>query len=114
MFVERILHNLVVNARDAMPRGGTITVSTSDAPMGPDGRAMVALEVRDTGCGMDEVLRARIFEPCFTTKENGNGSGFGLPTIRRLLDDVGGTIEVESEPGSGTVFRLGLPRADAV
>jgi signal transduction histidine kinase len=114
--VEQILMNLVVNARDAMPEGGTVLVRTRcvvrerDASEGPSEH--VALEVEDTGVGIDDAVSARIFEPFFTTKEPGRGTGLGLSTVYGIVQQSGGEIEVSSRPGEGTHFAIYLPRAD--
>jgi two-component system cell cycle sensor histidine kinase/response regulator CckA len=105
--LEQVLLNLVVNARDAMPAGGRLLVETAHLP-GPDGgRAL--LRVRDSGVGIPPEVRARIWEPFFTTKEAGKGTGLGLATVAGIVRRSGGTIEVESEPGSGTSFGILLP-----
>jgi PAS domain S-box-containing protein len=101
--IEQVLMNLVVNARDAMPEGGTITVETWS-----DERS-VLLAVADTGYGMTDDVRARIFEPFFTTKPPGNGTGLGLSTVYAIVEQSGGRIEVESKPGKGSTFRIHLP-----
>jgi len=106
--LAQVLMNLGVNARDAMPQGGTITIETAPAP-DPE---WVVLRVRDTGTGMDAATRDRIFEPFFTTKEHGRGTGLGLATVYGTIKQSGGRIEVESEPGAGTTFSVYL-RADA-
>jgi signal transduction histidine kinase/CheY-like chemotaxis protein len=104
--LEQVLLNLVINARDAMPGGGTLSIETSPALP-----AHVRLAVSDTGCGMDAATRQRIFEPFFTTKALNKGTGLGLATSYGIVTEAGGTIGVESEPGQGTVFEILLPRA---
>jgi len=114
--LERLLVNLVVNARDAMPDGGTITLRVGEAsPSGELGasRDHLLLEVIDTGIGMDATTRARIFEPFFTTKLRGQGTGLGLSIVYQIVSDFGGAIEVESELARGTTFRIHLPRVAA-
>jgi len=106
---EQVLVNLVVNARDAMPNGGTITIRTTELLVGE--RRVAQLEVKDTGIGMNEATRARIFEPFFTTKELGHGTGLGLATVAGIVAQSGGDITVESALGRGTTFRLQLPAA---
>lgn len=120
--IEQIIMNLAVNARDAMPAGGRLSVRTRDIPSAECGRWLppgtppqpfVLLEVSDTGCGMDRELLSRIWEPFFTTKEPGRGTGLGLPMVFGLVQQSGGVITVESEPGEGTTFRLFFPRTTA-
>jgi len=121
--VEQVLMNLVMNARDAMPAGGRITIETSNAivPEPPPGEGdsnlpageYVTVSVRDTGMGMDEPTLAQIFEPFFTTKEKGKGTGLGLSTVYGIVKQSGGAIVVSSSPGSGTIFRVYLPRTGA-
>jgi len=115
--IEQVVMNLIVNARDAMPTGGQITIETqavrlargqSDVPHAAPGE-YVLLSVRDTGCGMDEATRARIFEPFFTTKGAGKGTGMGLATVQEIVQQCGGHLAVESQPGQGSIFRIFLP-----
>jgi CheY-like chemotaxis protein len=109
--LEQVVMNLAVNARDAMPRGGVLTLETSvlDTPQG----ARIRLSVIDTGTGMDEATRARIFEPFFTTKERDRGTGLGLSTVLGIVEQSGGSIDVESRIGRGTRFEILLPRTEA-
>jgi two-component system cell cycle sensor histidine kinase/response regulator CckA len=100
--------NLVLNARDAMPSGGCVTVLTGrKAPGAPT----VTLSVQDTGVGMDAPTRARAFELFFTTKAAGHGTGVGLATVDEIVRQHGGRVEVSSEPGRGSTFRVSLPAA---
>ena len=102
--LEQVLLNLVVNARDAMPEGGLLSIETADE------RGHVVLTVRDSGHGMDAETRRRLFEPFFTTKDASRGTGLGLYIVRGIVNQAGGTIDVESLPGLGSVFRARFPR----
>jgi PAS domain S-box-containing protein len=120
--IEQVLVNLVVNARDAMPRGGNLTISTRNVPptqipggTQPEIRlsSFALLSVSDNGCGMDDATKARIFEPFFTTKEVGQGTGLGLATVYGIVKQSGGQIDVQSEVGKGSSFQVYLPQADS-
>jgi signal transduction histidine kinase/ActR/RegA family two-component response regulator len=108
--LEQVVLNLVVNARDAMPEGGVVAISTGTAP-GADGAPMAELIVRDGGVGMDAATLERCFDPFFTTKGRTKGTGLGLATVYGIVDHAGGEITVESEVGAGTTFRAVWPAA---
>jgi signal transduction histidine kinase/ActR/RegA family two-component response regulator len=102
--------NLMSNARDAMPGGGTVTIRTRNEPEGPRGGPHVAISVEDTGEGMDSATLARVFEPFFTTKEVGRGTGLGLSQVYGFAESAGGYVDIESAPGEGAAVTLYLPR----
>ncbi len=110
--IQQVVMNLAINARDAMPQGGTLTVTIGRAPEPPPDRAgdFALLSVSDTGAGMTDDVLARIFEPFFTTKPRGQGTGLGLPIVHSIVTQHGGAVQVASRPGEGAAFRVFLPR----
>ena len=117
--IELMIVNLGLNARDAMPQGGVLSIATKAETLDADGTEalkisnnFVVLQVSDTGHGMSPEISSHIFEPFFTTKDIGKGTGLGLSTVYGIVEQAGGHITVESEPGHGTTFRVYFPRAD--
>lgn len=108
--LEQVLVNLVANARDAMPGGGTLHLGTRR--QGDPGASSVLLEIRDTGCGIPPDHMPHLFEPFFTTKDPGHGTGLGLASVKAITDECGATLQVESQLGRGTTFRLQFPLAN--
>jgi len=108
--LEQVIINLVTNAKDAMPDGGALDISTRTIKR--DGRKFAKIDFRDNGCGMDEETRRRVFEPFFTTKPVDRGTGLGLSISARIVKDHHGEMTVESTPGKGTVFTITIPAAE--
>jgi signal transduction histidine kinase len=118
----QVILNLAINSRDAMPRGGRLNIRTSAASI-PESPAIagklkpgeyVRLEVSDTGTGMSEEVKQRIFVPFFTTKESGKGTGLGLSTVYAIVSSAAGAIDVTTEPGKGTCFMIWIPVMSSV
>src|SRR5581483_6514220 len=123
--IEQVIANLAINSRDAMPKGGRLTIATTNASRLPEDAAAsapsatsvhdwVVLSVTDSGCGMDEKTRAQIFEPFFTTKPLGKGTGLGLATVYGIVKQSNGHIHVRTTPGEGTTFEIYFPSVDPV
>jgi CheY-like chemotaxis protein len=120
--IEQVIMNLALNARDAMPKGGTLVLETGRVELGAEAAERhlglspgphAVLSVNDTGTGMDRETLSRIFEPFFTTKPEGAGTGLGLPIVWAIVREAGGGVWVYSEPGQGTTFKIYLPEAPA-
>ncbi len=119
--IEQVLMNLAINARDAMPDGGVLTIESKNVELeGPQAEqefnvkpgSYIYLGVRDSGCGMSEDIQTKIFEPFYTTKEAGKGTGLGLSTVYGIVTQYGGGISVRSAPGEGSAFEIVLPRVE--
>jgi CheY-like chemotaxis protein len=121
--IEQVIMNLAVNARDAMPTGGRLTIETRNLAIGTESRygtvilekgAYVMLALKDSGHGMSEEVQAHLFEPFFTTKETGKGTGLGLSTVYGVVKQSGGMIGCDSQLGQGTTFKIFFPKVEAV
>lgn len=119
--IEQVIMNLVINAREAMQMGGRLTISTFKYEAEPEfrkhhrmiaGNTFAVLKVEDTGCGMDKSTLEHIYEPFFTTKAKGHGTGLGLPTVYGIVRQASGHINVDSAPGKGATFVIMLPAAN--
>src|SRR5262249_29712764 len=112
-YLQQVFINLINNALDAMPAGGSLRIATSTtawgAPSNNGGGPQAVVDVADTGCGMSRETQTHIFEPLYTTKERGKGAGLGLVVVSHVMQEHGGQIEVESDAGQGTRFRLRFP-----
>jgi len=111
--IEQVLLNLAINSRDAMSRGGKLTIQTTNTLASEAGADQIMLSVTDTGCGMDAATQLRVFEPFFTTKGSGRGTGLGLSIVSSIVKQNGGKIELDSRPEGGTTFKIYLPTAEA-
>lgn len=116
--IELVIINLAINARDAMPHGGTLSITTgseelddTDVSLAQEQKSYVVMQIRDTGHGMAPEVKAHIFEPFFTTKNFGKGTGLGLSTVYGIVEQAGGYVTFESEPGRGTTFRICFPKS---
>jgi len=110
--IEQVVMNLAVNARDAMPHGGVLTIETSDAQVATNPGNYIALIVSDNGSGMDAETRTHLFDPFFTTKARGQGTGLGMTTVLSIVKQSGGFLDVFSQPSEGTSVKVYLPRID--
>jgi PAS domain S-box-containing protein len=119
--LEQVLMNLTVNARDAMPKGGTLTIETANVELAGSNRALtdqtpegryVVVAIADSGVGMSHEVQSRLFEPFFTTKESGKGTGLGLSTVFGIVKQHNGHITVNSTPNCGTTFRIYFPQVE--
>jgi two-component system cell cycle sensor histidine kinase/response regulator CckA len=110
--IEQVIMNLAVNARDAMPKGGELSIQTANCVLEGTDNRQVLLVLTDTGAGMDVPTQARIFEPFFTTKGPGEGTGLGLATVYGIVEQSGGRIGVESQLGRGSSFKIHFPAVD--